>query len=433
MARRKSFAPEFRTKRALLNQGFNFGADFPCERPQCKICFYWIADLEARTAGITAGDRWQDGAALITKLRRESMIHMLPAFAWRCASSPVRSGHRHEGGKFCEQKLFRRMFLRRRRSRGIRGAGGDGVLPLPVLPVVVRGARQCLHALEAGKREGDKGSRSDRHLPQVREAPSPILPDLWRTRDVATSGLGADRHIRGDHPGFPVPAAASCQLRRNGAAHARWASENEGLSCRNGRFRRSYRRIEGLYCNESLPVPKKRLSGGETKLWFTKPTFPVGPSDRLTFTVGSEAARPDRRHRIGSDGSQIRKRWPKNCGDDANVPNRAGPAPPAPLCDGCLFTFPLRLFATRTKDFAKKTNPASCERQTPRLVNVILRPPRNHAARAYSAALKATSAGVKMPVAEGRISIWRLWNCVRLARCPIETIVVPGSFPARIS
>jgi hypothetical protein len=39
----------------------------------------------------------------------------------------------------------------------VRAAGGNGVLPLPVLQVMVRVARQCLHTLEAGKREGDKG------------------------------------------------------------------------------------------------------------------------------------------------------------------------------------------------------------------------------------------------------------------------------------
>ena len=60
--------------------------------------------------------------------------------------------------KFREQNLFRRMLLRRRRSGGVRAAGGNGVLPLPVLQVVVRVARQCLHTLEAGKREGDKGA-----------------------------------------------------------------------------------------------------------------------------------------------------------------------------------------------------------------------------------------------------------------------------------
>jgi hypothetical protein len=122
--------------------------------------------------------------------------------------------------KFREQNLFRRMLLRRRRSGGVRAAGGDGVLPLPVLQVVVRVPRQCLHTMEAGKREGDKGRRSDRHLPQDREAPSPILPNLRRTRDDEPSGRRTDRRVLSDHPRFSVSAAASCQLRRDGAAHA---------------------------------------------------------------------------------------------------------------------------------------------------------------------------------------------------------------------
>lgn len=243
------------------------------------------------------------------------------------------------------------MLLRRRRSRGVRTAGGDGVLPLPVLQVVVRVARQCLYTLEAGTREGDEGSRSDRRLPQDRKSPSPILPNLWRTRDVETSGVGTDRRIRGDHPRFPVSATASCPLRRDGAAHARRASEIEGLSCRIGRVRRNHCRIERLCCVEGPPV---------------------------------------------------RNAPPKGVYQKTNA---------APCEDVILST------VNRTKMFYVKhfgTRAQSC--------GII-----------YSAGLKATSAGVNIPAAEGRISIWRLWNRATVARCPIETIVVPESFPARIS
>ncbi len=208
-----------------------------------------------------------------------------------CAACPAGSGNRHEGGEFRERNLFWRMLLRRRRNRGLRAAGGDGVLPLPVLPVVGRVAGQRLHALEAGKREGDKGRRSDRHLPQDRNAPSPILPKLRRTCDVATSGVGTDRRIRVDHPGFPVSGAASCQLRRDGAADARWASEIEGLSCRNGRFRRHHRRIAaGTKC-----ATQRRLSSGATQQPVHHRISPGVLGDRLTFTVGYGAARPSRR------------------------------------------------------------------------------------------------------------------------------------------
>ena len=81
-------------------------------------------------------------------------------------------------------------------------------------------------------------------LLQDREEPSPILPNLRRTRDDETSGFRTDRRILSGHPRFPVSAAASCQLRRDGASHARRASEIEGFSCRNGRFRRNHFRIK---------------------------------------------------------------------------------------------------------------------------------------------------------------------------------------------
>ncbi len=64
-------------------------------------------------------------------------------------------------------------------------------------------------------------------------------------------------------------AAASCHLRRDGAAHARRASENEGLSCRTGRLRRSHCRIERLCCFERPAGTKcpaqRRLLNGETE------------------------------------------------------------------------------------------------------------------------------------------------------------------------
>jgi hypothetical protein len=37
---RDHFAPEFRTRKALLDQGFYFGTDFPCEHPECEVCLH---------------------------------------------------------------------------------------------------------------------------------------------------------------------------------------------------------------------------------------------------------------------------------------------------------------------------------------------------------------------------------------------------------
>ena len=78
--RRKSFAPEFHAKRAILNQGLNLGADFPCERPECKVCFHQVSRLRARPGPANT-------------MKEEN---------------------------FREHKLFRRMLLWRRRSRGVR-------------------------------------------------------------------------------------------------------------------------------------------------------------------------------------------------------------------------------------------------------------------------------------------------------------------------
>jgi hypothetical protein len=106
--------------------------------------------------------------------------------------------------------------------------------------------------------------------------------------------------------------------------------------------------------------------------------------------------------------------------------------PPAPWRPACLFISAPALVEL-DKKFAQKTNPALCEGM---FLSTFNRTKMFHVkhfgtielrkrTKTYSAGLNAISVGAKIPAAEGRISIWRLWNCARLARCPIETIVVP--------
>ena len=48
--------------------------------------------------------------------------------------------------------------------RGDRRARGDGLLPLQLLPLLVGGPGQCLHAVEARERQGDRGAEHHRRL-----------------------------------------------------------------------------------------------------------------------------------------------------------------------------------------------------------------------------------------------------------------------------
>jgi hypothetical protein len=45
-----------------------------------------------------------------------------------------------------------KLLLRRRRNRSHGIAGGHGILPLPLVPIVVGRTRQCLQPLETGSR-----------------------------------------------------------------------------------------------------------------------------------------------------------------------------------------------------------------------------------------------------------------------------------------
>ena len=62
--------------------------------------------------------------------------------------------HLHAGTREANSdgNIFRGMFLRCGSRGGLRGAGRHGLLPLPIMPFVVRWTGQCLHPLETGRR-----------------------------------------------------------------------------------------------------------------------------------------------------------------------------------------------------------------------------------------------------------------------------------------
>ena len=58
----------------------------------------------------------------------------------------------------------RALLLRSCRNRSERSAGGDGILPLQCVPVLVGRSRECVQLVEARKRQGHHGRRSGRPL-----------------------------------------------------------------------------------------------------------------------------------------------------------------------------------------------------------------------------------------------------------------------------
>ena len=83
-----------------------------------------------------------------------------------------------------------KMLLRRRRDRGARSAGSHGLLPLFFLPLLVRGARQRFHAVEAREPPAASASRHLRYLYRVpREASSRAVHRIIRKESAGASRL----------------------------------------------------------------------------------------------------------------------------------------------------------------------------------------------------------------------------------------------------
>src|ERR1700712_5269152 len=105
------------------------------------------------------------------------------------------------------------MFLRCRRNRGCRRTQGNGLLPLPILPIVVRRAGKRFFPMVAGGGGGGKGKRAHRRVLKNGPEPPSILSPLRRTSDDSTPATEDDRCLRSNHPCPCFRATGSCQLR----------------------------------------------------------------------------------------------------------------------------------------------------------------------------------------------------------------------------
>ncbi|CAA9285635.1 MAG: hypothetical protein AVDCRST_MAG27-4453, partial [uncultured Craurococcus sp.] len=119
-----------------------------------------------------------------------------------------------------ERHLSWGLLLRRRRAAGERGAAGHGLLPLPVLPVLVGRAGECLQHLGAGGGRGGEGGGACRDLRQDGDEPPAVLPALRRPPDGAAPAARRNRRLRRHPAGAALRAAAARELRRDGAADA---------------------------------------------------------------------------------------------------------------------------------------------------------------------------------------------------------------------
>jgi hypothetical protein len=85
-----------------------------------------------------------------------------------------------------------------------RRARRHGLLPLHIMPPMVRGSSECLHVVEAREREGHAWRTKHRHLQQDVPKLSQMVQDLLRPHLHRASWLGSDGRLRRRHSRFFV-------------------------------------------------------------------------------------------------------------------------------------------------------------------------------------------------------------------------------------
>ena len=131
-----------------------------------------------------------------------------------------------------------RVFLRSRSCGGFGRTGSNGILPLPIMQVLVSCPGHYLHPLEARRRAGYCGRGTCCHVPKDEIQSTAILQEMRRPSHEQSSDDRIGGRICSDGTDLEVPRGSAHQLCRNGFANAGWTSEVEGFSQRVWRLRR---------------------------------------------------------------------------------------------------------------------------------------------------------------------------------------------------
>jgi hypothetical protein len=123
-----------------------------------------------------------------------------------------------------------RVFLRSRSCGGFGRAGSNGILPLPILQILVWWSGQCLHPVEARRRAGHCGCGTCCHVPKDRSQSAAILQEMrWPSYDQSSSARLGGR-ICSDIADVEVQRRRPRKLCRNSFAYAGRTPQAEGFS-----------------------------------------------------------------------------------------------------------------------------------------------------------------------------------------------------------
>ena len=131
----------------------------------------------------------------------------------------------------------RRVFLRSSPCGSLRESGSNGILPLPIMQILVRRTGKCLHFMEARCRAGHCWCGTCRHVSKDGSQSAPILQKMRRSSHDQSSATRVGGRICGNAADTEVYCRCPCQLCGNSFANAGRTYQAEGFSQRVRRLR----------------------------------------------------------------------------------------------------------------------------------------------------------------------------------------------------
>jgi hypothetical protein len=131
----------------------------------------------------------------------------------------------------------RRVFLRSSPCGGLRRSGSNGILPLPIMPILVGRRGKCLHLVEARCRAGHCWCGTCRYVSKNRSQSTTILQEMRRSSHDQSSTARIGGRICCNATDTEVYCRCPRQLCRNSFADAGRTYQAKGFSQRVRRLR----------------------------------------------------------------------------------------------------------------------------------------------------------------------------------------------------
>ena len=140
--------------------------------------------------------------------------------------SVLNPGRKRQWQQHTKASVFAEPFM----CGSLRRAGSNGVLPLPIMQILVGWPSQCIYPLEARRRAGHCGCGTRCHVPKDRSQSAAILHEMRRPSYDKSSSARIGGRLCSDVTDVEIQSSCSRQLCRNSFPIRDGVSQTEGFS-----------------------------------------------------------------------------------------------------------------------------------------------------------------------------------------------------------